>query len=316
MKRASSVGSPITGTVGEQDRCLTSTGESMLLRGRGWLSWFICIGQAALQVWRRQHPMIQISSLATLGFTALLFFVAVFGRYILFSLVFGWIFTHPAGEQSTGQRIQERQRKPDQQWREIGWSALTSLIFTAIGLGVMVAYQTGITRIYTDVHAYGWLWYTISIGLVLFIQETYYYWLHRWMHRPTVYRWVHKVHHDSLTTSPWTAFSFHPTESTLQALLLPALTFVLPLHSTAICLILIIMTVSGAINHLNTEVYPQAFDRHWLGRWLIGATHHSLHHSQFRYNYGLYFTWWDKWMKTESPDFQRLFAEKSRKKAS
>ncbi len=269
-----------------------------------------------LQEWRRQHPMIQITSLTTLGLTALLFFVAVFGRYVLFSLVFDWLFTGSTAEQPTGRPIQERQRKPDQQWREIGWSALTSLIFAAIGLGVMVAYQAGATRIYTDVQAYGWLWYIVSIGLVLFTQETYYYWLHRWMHRPGVYRWIHKVHHDSLTTSPWTAFSFHPTESTLQALLLPALTFVLPLHSTAICLILIIMTVSGAINHLNTEVYPHAFDRHWLGRWLIGATHHSLHHSQFRYNYGLYFTWWDKWMKTESPDFQRLFAEKSRKKTS
>jgi lathosterol oxidase len=74
------------------------------------------------------------------------------------------------------------------------------------------------------------------------------------------------------------------------------------------------MTFSGAINHLNTELYPHAFDRHWLGRWLIGPTHHSLHHSQFRYNYGLYFTFWDKWMHTESPDFHRIFTQKSKKK--
>jgi sterol desaturase/sphingolipid hydroxylase (fatty acid hydroxylase superfamily) len=35
-----------------------------------------------------------------------------------------------------------------------------------------------------------------------------------------------------------------------------------------------------------------------------------LHHSQFRFNYGLYFTFWDHWMKTESPDFEKLLAEK------
>lgn len=255
--------------------------------------------------------MIQITSWFNLSLTALLFFIAIFGRYVLFSLAFWWLFSREKNE--THQTIQVRPVKTGQQWREIGWSVLTSLIFTAIASGVMVAYQHGYTKIYTDIHAYGLIWYPISIGLVLLIHETYYYWLHRWMHRPGVYRWVHKVHHDSLTTSPWTAFSFHPLESTLQALVIPALTFVLPLHSTAVGLILIIMTFSGAINHLNTEIYPHAFDRHWLGRWLIGATHHSLHHSQFRYNFGLYFTFWDKWMNTESPDFHRLFTQKSKK---
>ncbi|WP_420149682.1 sterol desaturase family protein, partial [Spirosoma sp.] len=168
----------------------------------------------------------------------------------------------------------------------------------------------------TNLFEYGLLWYPISIGLVLLIHETYYYWLHRWMHRPGVYAKVHKTHHDSLTTSPWTAFSFHPLESTLQAIIIPALLFVIPLHYSAVGLILIIMTLSGAINHLNMEIYPPGFDRHWLGRWLIGATHHSLHHSQYRYNYGLYFTFWDKWMNTESPDFRRIFSQKSKKETN
>lgn len=255
--------------------------------------------------------MIQINSWFTLGLTALLFFIAIFGRYVLFSLAFAWFVTR---HQNTSLPIQARPIKPGQPWREIGWSALTSLIFTAIALGVMVAYQHGYTRIYTNFHTHGLIWYLVSIGLVLLIHETYYYWLHRWMHRPGVYKWVHKVHHDSLTTSSWTAFSFHPLESTLQALLIPALTFVLPLHVSAVGLILIIMTLSGAVNHLNTELYPHTFDQHWLGRWLIGATHHSLHHSQFRYNYGLYFRFWDKWMNTESPDFQRLFSQKTKKR--
>jgi sterol desaturase/sphingolipid hydroxylase (fatty acid hydroxylase superfamily) len=45
-----------------------------------------------------------------------------------------------------------------------------------------------------------------------------------------------------------------------------------------------------------------------MGKWIIGATHHSLHHKQFKYNYGLYFTFWDKLKKTESPLFDKLFA--------
>lgn len=257
--------------------------------------------------------MIQITGPGTFLLTAFLFFVGIFGRYVLFSWLFWRLFNVAMKDQFAHRAVQTRPRQPGQDQREIGWSALTSLIFTAIAVGVILAYQGGYTRIYTDWRAYPWWWYPASIGLVLFIHETYYYWLHRWMHRPGVYRYVHQTHHDSVVTSAWTSFSFHPLESTLQAIVIPALVFVLPLHITAVGLLLLIMTLSSAVNHLNTEIYPRDFNRHWLGRWLIGATHHSLHHAQFRFNYGLYFTFWDKWMRTESPDFHRLFGEKTKR---
>lgn len=255
--------------------------------------------------------MIQLDTPAAFCLTALILFVAIFGRYVLFALGFWWLFRVSMNEQFAHRAVQTRPRKPGQDWREIGWSVLTSLIFTAIGVSIMLAFQRGHTQVYLKLTDYPVWWYPASIALVMFIHETYYYWLHRWMHRPGVYQRVHKTHHDSITTSPWTAFSFHPIESTLQAIVIPALTFVLPLHYSAVGLLLLIMTLSSAINHLNTEIYPRDFNRHWLGRWLIGATHHGLHHSQFRFNYGLYFTFWDKWMRTESPDYHRLFGEKA-----
>ena len=33
---------------------------------------------------------------------------------------------------------------------------------------------------------------------------------------------------------------------------------------------------------------------------MISATHHSLHHTRFRCNYGLYFRAWDRWMGTDA----------------
>lgn len=257
--------------------------------------------------------MIDISQPVTFWLTTLAFFLGIFGRYVLFSLGFWWLFKISMKEQFAHREVQTRPRRPNQDLREIGWSIVTSLIFTAMAIGMILAWQAGYTRIYTDLAEYPWYWYPVSIAVVLFVHETYYYWLHRWMHKPGVYRWIHKTHHDSITTSAWTSFSFHPLESTLQAIVIPVLTFVLPLHISAVGLLLLIMTISSAINHLNTEIYPRDFNRHWLGRWLIGATHHGLHHSQFRYNYGLYFTFWDKWMKTESPDFHKLFSQKTQK---
>jgi sterol desaturase/sphingolipid hydroxylase (fatty acid hydroxylase superfamily) len=131
------------------------------------------------------------------------------------------------------------------------------------------------------------------------------------MHHPKVFRVVHKVHHDSNITSPWTAFSFHPYEGIFQAVFLPAVLLFLPLHLYVLIFQLTIMTLSSVINHLDIEIYPVNFYKHPIGKWLIGASHHSLHHKQFKFNYGLYFTFWDKWKGTESPSYVSLFEEKT-----
>jgi sterol desaturase/sphingolipid hydroxylase (fatty acid hydroxylase superfamily) len=71
------------------------------------------------------------------------------------------------------------------------------------------------------------------------------------------------------------------------------------------------MTITAAINHLDIEIYPKTKWGNWLGKVMIGATHHSHHHKYYRYNFGLYFTFWDKIGKTESPKFQKEFDERT-----
>jgi len=245
--------------------------------------------------------------------TTFFFFYGIFGRYVLIATLFYYLFKVKYRVYFRTREVNQRPRKSTQQLREIGLSLFTSLIFAIIGTGMMVAWQLGYTQIYTNFGEYSLLWFVTSILLVLLLHETYYYWLHRWMHHPMVYKWVHKTHHDSVTTSAWTSFSFHPLESLLQAVVLPILMFIVPMHLYAIGIVLITMTTTSVINHLNTELYPSDFHQHWFGRWWIGATHHSLHHSQFKYNFGLYFTFWDKWMNTESPDYKQLFEKKTSK---
>ncbi|MDB5704262.1 MAG: sterol desaturase, partial [Sphingomonas bacterium] len=49
------------------------------------------------------------------------------------------------------------------------------------------------------------------------------------------------------------------------------------------------------------------FTRSPLTGWLTTTTHHDLHHSEGRHNFGLYFTWWDRWMGTEHPKYHARF---------
>lgn len=238
-----------------------------------------------------------------------LFFIIVFLRYVILSGLYHQIFFGWLKHRYILRSLVLKKYPTRQVVREVAWSAITSFIFSLSGIGMLILWQQGHTLLYTELDAYA-LWYLpLSLALYLFIHETYYYWLHRWMHLPGVFRRIHKIHHDSIQTSSWTSFSFHPYESILQAVIIPLLLFVIPIHIYILLLLLVIMTFSAIVNHAGVEVYPEGFENNPVGKWIIGSVHHDLHHKKFRYNFGLYFTFWDKWMKTESPDFEKRFRD-------
>lgn len=232
-----------------------------------------------------------------------------FTRYVIISGLWHYLFHQVFRERFQQRIINEAAPKSKQIKSEIFRSAITSLIFGVSGTVMVILWQMGIIRIYTDWSEYPVWYHPFSLIAMLLLHETYYYWLHRWMHRPRIYRLVHKWHHDSIKTSSMTSFSFHPIESVLQAIVVPVLLLIFPLHLYLLFALLMIMTISGTLNHASVELFPKGFEKHWLGKWLVGATHHDLHHRRFRYNYGLYFTFWDRWMDTESPEFEEKFRE-------
>ncbi len=243
----------------------------------------------------------------------LLIFLVVVGRYFLIAGLFHLWFYLIRKDKWAKRSLSKKAADKEQFYTEIKWSLLTSLIFAIAGSFTSILWQNGFTRLYFDIDRYP-LWYLpLSLVISMFIHETYYYWLHRWMHQPKIFRLLHKVHHDSNTTSAWTAFSFHPLEGLLQAIILPLTIIIIPMHVYVLLFQLTIMTFSSVINHLEIETYPANFHKHFIGKWIIGATHHSLHHKQFKYNFGLYFTFWDRWKKTENPRFAPLFEQKTSK---
>lgn len=244
--------------------------------------------------------------------TTLILFLIIIGRYFLVAGMFYTIFYRWYPYRWNSRKINHKKYKSGQFRKEVTWSCITAMIFSLSGTITLILWQKGFTKVYLNWSDYPIWWIPLSLVLSLIVHETYYYWVHRWMHLPKVFKIVHKVHHESNITSPWTAFSFHPLEGLLQAIFLPALVMFVPLHLYVLIFQLTIMTLSSVINHLDIEIYPANFYKHPIGKWLIGASHHSLHHRQFKYNYGLYFTFWDKWKRTESPSYVTLFEEKTK----
>ncbi len=229
-------------------------------------------------------------------------FLIIFIRFLIVSGAYHYAFFFLFRKKFDKRILDHTALKKKQLYKELYWSAISGLIFAVFGILIYFLWSKGATAIYTDLNAYP-LWYLpISVLLTLFIQDTYYYWIHRWMHKPSVYRYFHKIHHKSVHTSVLTSFSFHPLETVLQAIILPLIVLFIPMHYYALLCMLLIMTISAIINHAGVEIYPSGKYGKWLGHWVIGATHHDHHHRKFNYNFGLYFTFWDKWMGTESPE--------------
>jgi sterol desaturase/sphingolipid hydroxylase (fatty acid hydroxylase superfamily) len=184
--------------------------------------------------------------------------------------------------------------------REIAWSLASAAIYgVPAGIVAWGWQQRGWTAIYTDVADYPLWWLPVSVFLLLFAHDTWFYWTHRWMHRPAVFRRVHAVHHASRPPTAWAAMSFHPIEALTGAVVIPLLVFVIPVHVAALGIVLATMTVMGVTNHMGWELWPRFMWSGPLGAWLITASHHQRHHHEYRCNYGLYFRFWDRLCGTD-----------------
>ncbi len=213
-------------------------------------------------------------------------------RYLLTSGLFAWV----------GERLQPGLHAGlgPQIRREIGWSLLSAAVYgLPAGIVAWGWQERGWTRIYEDAAAYPLWWLPVSFLLCLLVHDGWFYWTHRLMHHPALFRALHAVHHASRPPTAWAAMSFHPGEALTGAFVIPVLVFVLPLHVGVVLAVLAVMTVMGVTNHMGWELFHRGLIHGRAGYWLITATHHQLHHDRYRCNYGLYFRFWDRLCGTD-----------------
>ena len=219
-----------------------------------------------------------LSALAMTGIVAL--------RYLASSGLFAWLTARVRPGFYAGLAPQMR--------REIGWSLASAAIYgVPAGIVAWGWQQRGWTQIYSDPAAYPLWWLPASFLAYLLLHDAWFYWTHRWMHRPAPFRVVHAVHHASRPPTAWAAMSFHPLEALTGAVVIPALVLLVPIHAAVLGLVLLTMTIMGVTNHMGWEIFPRGLVMSWLGGWLITASHHQRHHDRYRCNYGLYFRHWD-----------------------
>ena len=189
----------------------------------------------------------------------------------------------------------------------------TTIIFATLGYLFFFGPIARYTFIYRDLHAHSLGYFFGSVALTLVVHDTYFYWTHRAMHHPWLFKYFHRVHHLSINPSPWAAMAFHPLEAVVEFGIIAIVPFLYPVHPLAIALFLLIMMIYNVYGHLGYELYAKGFSKSRIGRWINTSVNHNQHHEYFAGNYGLYFLWWDRWMGTIREDYDRQFEEIKRR---
>ncbi|PJZ77246.1 sterol desaturase family protein [Leptospira neocaledonica] len=246
-----------------------------------------------------------------LGYTAYYFLTLgmLWFRYILMAgiaYVFIWVIYK---ERLKHKIIQNKLPEKDKISHELKYSAISLAIFAASGILVVLMKNAGWTFIYDKVEDYGVPYLLFSIVALIFLHDTYFYWTHRLMHHPLLFKRMHLVHHKSTNPSPWAAFSFHPYEAVVEAGIVPLVILFLPVHTTALIVFFFYSNFLNVLGHLSFELFPKWFMENKILRLHNSTTHHNMHHKYFNCNYSLYFNIWDRLMGTNHEKYFDTFRE-------
>jgi sterol desaturase/sphingolipid hydroxylase (fatty acid hydroxylase superfamily) len=192
---------------------------------------------------------------------------------------------------------------------EFLFSIRSILIFSTMGVGLTLLDWAGAYPLADMATHWGPVWFGVSLVGMILAHDAYYYWVHRWMHHPRQFRAFHRRHHRSNNPSPFTAYSFDVREAVMMVSFVILWPLITPTPWSVIPFFMLHQIFRNTLLHCGYELMPaRANGKPWLD-FLTTTTHHDLHHAEAGYNHGLYFTWWDRWMGTEHPDYHTRYAQ-------
>lgn len=230
-------------------------------------------------------------------------------RYVIFSVAVWFSLWVVLRTVMRPRKIRETTPPARQMVSEFLHSTRSIAIFSTVSVGINLLEWAGVYPLSKIAVSWGALWFWVSLVVMIIAHDAYIYWTHRLMHRPRWFRNTHRRHHRSNNPSPFTAYNFDVAEAFVNVafVLLWPLIFPTPWEVTG--LFMLHQIFRNTLLHSGYELMPARADgRPWLD-FMTTTVHHDLHHAQASHNYGAWFTWWDRWMGTEHPEYYGRFAK-------
>lgn len=229
-------------------------------------------------------------------------------RYVIFT--FGvwlllWVALRPF---LRARKIREATPPARQLAVELMFSLRSMAIFATVGVLMVFMYRAGFYPLGKLADSWGPAWFWVSIVAGIVGLDAWFYWTHRLMHDPRLFRRFHRRHHRSNNPSPFTAYSFDVGEALLLIGYVVVFPMVFPMASSAMQWVMLYQIVTNTLLHSGYELMPARRDGRPMLDFIVTTTHHDLHHAQAGWNYAAWFTWWDRWMGTEHPQYRQRYA--------
>lgn len=227
-------------------------------------------------------------------------------RYIVLALIAYLVFYVLFKGKTPLRKIQEKYPDASDYKRDLFYSMFTIAIFAIIAIISFIQLKP-FNLLYDSLEDRSLGYWLLTVIPIFFIHDLYFYVAHRIMHHPKLFRWIHKVHHQSTNPSPWTAYAFHPFEAVIEAMITLLLVFTVPTHALVIILFMLFQIAYNVYGHMGFELFPKGFHKTWIGQWINTGVAHNLHHHRFHGNYGLYTLIWDRMFGTLREDYDEAF---------
>ena len=134
------------------------------------------------------------------------------------------------------------------------------------------------------------VWFALLLVLTPIWISFHFYWIHRLLHWPPLYKVAHGLHHRNTNVGPWSGLSMHPLEHLLffSSVLIH---LIIPTHPLHILFHMQHQSLTAATSHTGFENLLIKDEK----TLALGTFHHQLHHRYFEVNYGNLQMPWDKW---------------------
>lgn len=186
---------------------------------------------------------------------------------------------------------------PNQVLLEIAYASKSIPFMAIFAVPIFVLEVRGYGRLYMDLDnpnanflgMSNWGFIALSVVSFLMFTDCLIYWIHRWLHHRLVYKYIHKPHHKWKVPTPFASHAFHPIDGFLQSLPYHIYPFIFPLHKVVYLILFVFVNVWTVSIHDGDYRVPDL-----VKPFINGAAHHTDHHVFYKYNYGQFFTLWDR----------------------
>lgn len=245
--------------------------------------------------WLWVHPSLETVRIGGLGWVAQIY---VRNFLLIFAVAGGlhWYF-HSAKRQGKALKYDPRDLAGKGRVFTLG-SQLRDNMFWTLGSGVFFWSAFEALMFWGMAHGYAPVliptehpvWFVILLILTPIWISFHFYWIHRLLHWPPLYRIAHALHHRNTNVGPWSGLSMHPIEHLLffSSVLIHWIIAAHPIH---ILFHLFHQALTASTSHTGFENLLVR-NKKWLA---LGTFHHQMHHRYFECNYGNLEVPWDKW---------------------